>query len=83
MHWQLLALAKRVLKPQDKNLLGKKVCREVERVEVPRASALPGDLTQPLRVSPHLGEATAARSAAKWAVAQAEAHLSTLLHHLK
>ena len=23
MHWQLLALAKRVLKPQDKNLLGK------------------------------------------------------------
>ena len=24
MHWQLLALAKRVLKPQDKNLLGKK-----------------------------------------------------------
>ena len=24
LHWQLLALAKRVLKPQDKNLLGKK-----------------------------------------------------------
>ena len=24
LHWQLLALAKRVLKPQDKNLLGEK-----------------------------------------------------------
>ena len=25
LHWQLLVLAKRVLKPQDKNLFGKKV----------------------------------------------------------
>ena len=35
-HWQLLALAKRVLKPQDKNLLGKKrnVFHSIGRVKI-------------------------------------------------
>ena len=32
MHWQLLALAKRVLKPQDKNLLGKYLILQSQKI---------------------------------------------------